>query len=149
VSVVFPEDQVLAVPGISAASHRVIMSAQAVGKATIAPRSGSPDLQSSLAGTKPSPQAGIAGEHLIQNRKKIFNRGNKRPRGPISFFARRISFRKPGNDRIRSEERSTAQNHAQSDCRRGRGAAAALAMPMGMASRHRDLHRLIAADGAT
>ena len=41
-----------------------------------------------------------------------------------------------GNDRIRSEERSSAHNHAQSDGRRGRGTAAALAMPMGMAPTH-------------
>ena len=41
-----------------------------------------------------------------------------------------------GNDRIRSEERSSAHNHAQSDGRRGRGTAAALAMPMGMAPIH-------------
>jgi hypothetical protein len=45
-------------------------------------------------------------------------------------------FREPGNDRIRSEERSSAHNHAQSDGRRGRGTAAALAMPMGMAPIH-------------
>ena len=41
-----------------------------------------------------------------------------------------------GNDRIRSDERSSAHNHAQSDGRRSRGTAAALAMSVGMAPTH-------------
>src|SRR4029077_16445814 len=37
-----------------------------------------------------------AAAHLIQNTKKIFNRGNKRPRGPISFLHAALASGSPG-----------------------------------------------------